>query len=361
MTAKKMKVISVREFSRRRDEIYYRMQKEQMEMLYEEYERHEHDESMGHMNEKFGGNGTSSGPTIVTHLEMDSAIYDRPYLLLDVREERDYHKSHLLQARSFPHMLLRRDQYHPEVYKFRNKEESMIVLYCDDEMISRDAAKMMVDRGIENVFVLTGGYIEFIHKYPHRVEGQMPDLPVSPNRAPSRKCRDKRERIDAVKESLRTGDRSRLDAIDERSEAGTGTGTGTSYDRHGNPVYRDEIDGRRPYSLSTARSPEVSDRLARALNEHKQQRSQDYDDYHSRHGGGGYSSHSSSGDLNSARLREHEERHGGGGYSARGSPSRSYHSRQGRDRDHDAYSEVSTKSVAESIMSKAMSRRGKGY
>ena len=59
MTAKKMKVISVREFSRRRDEIYYRIQREQLEMLYEEYERHENDESMGHMS--------SSGNGHVTH------------------------------------------------------------------------------------------------------------------------------------------------------------------------------------------------------------------------------------------------------------------------------------------------------
>ena len=164
LTQAKIKVITVREFSRRRDEIYYRLLPEQLNALYEEYEQHEYDqESMGHMERLSSSpdrsNNRSGGPTIITHDDSAKAIYDRPYLILDVRDESDYRHGHLLQARSFPHQLLRRDQLHPDVYSFKNKPEQFIIVYCDKEEISRDAAKMMVDRGIDNIFLLTGTYV----------------------------------------------------------------------------------------------------------------------------------------------------------------------------------------------------------
>ena len=84
MTAPKMKVVSVREFSRRREEIYYRVQREQMEMLYEEYDSRENDESMGHMSSSGGISalslGGDRGPTIVTHEDEAKPVYDRPYV-----------------------------------------------------------------------------------------------------------------------------------------------------------------------------------------------------------------------------------------------------------------------------------------
>lgn len=341
LTTKKVKVISVREFSRRRDEIFYRVQREQLEMLYTEYERSENEETMSRM-----GRSGDMGPTIVTHENESEAVYDRPYLLLDVRDARDYDDGHLLQARSFPHTMLRRDAHHPEIYQFRNKPEHMIILYCDadNETISRDAAKIMTDRGIDNVFLLTGGFKEMLHKFPHRVEGNMPELPVSPDRAPSRKCREKRQQLEALKDGLKSAaadSQYHRRSMDTISEAG-------SY----NPVYKDGTDngGRRLYSISTAGSPNVSDRVAKALLEQRSRysasREQDRD---------GYQNHSSTA-LNSARLREHD-RHEMDRYtnSARGSPDRrSYH------RDYDDRSEGG-RSVAGSVMSSAMRRRGRGY
>ncbi len=354
LTQAKVKVITVREFSRRRDEIYYRLQPEMLETLYMEYEhRDEIGESLGHM----GTQGNSGGPTIITHQEMARPIYDRPYLLLDVRDERDYASGHLLHARSFPHVLLRRDQLHPDIYSFRNKEERLIILYCDKEEVSRDAAKMMVDRGIDNIFLLTGGFHEFASKYSHRVEGEMPDLPVSPNRAPSRKHRQHRAELEAIKAGH--GSIHRLDTISE----------GGRYESNGNPVYKDEEGGRAPYSLSTARSPNVSERVAKALAEHRRER----EDVVSR---GDYmrqtpSDYSENG-LNSARLREHNRAqvHGHsnesqrGGYSARGSPQRSAFEGRG-DRERDARSEAgysthSTRSVADTVIDRAMRAKGKG-
>jgi len=368
MTAPKMKVVSVREFSRRREEIYYRVQREQMELLYEEYDSRENDESMGHMSTSGGiaslGMG-NRGPTIVTHTDEDKAVYDRPYLLVDVRDISAFQDGHLLQARSFPSHMLRRDAHHPEIFQFRNKPEHMIIVYCDTEgeVQSRECAKIMTDRGADNVFLLTGGFKEMVHKYPHRIEGNMPDLPVSPNRIASRKHREKRQQLEALKDGLRMDprDRARMEGISETA----------SYSSRANPAYKDEEAGRRPYSLSTARSPNVSDRVAKALSQQKEKhgynvsQGRDIGSYSHRTG-------DSSGALNSARLREHDRREMDD-HSARGSPSQRSVRGQGDygrgDRGHcddDGRSEGgctarSTRSVAESVMSKAMSRRGRGY
>ena len=69
---------------------------------------------------------------------------------------------------------MRRDQLHPEFYNFKNKEETLIIVYCDDERISADAAKLFVDRGTDNIFLLSGGLFEFGLEYPSFVEGDLP-------------------------------------------------------------------------------------------------------------------------------------------------------------------------------------------
>lgn len=170
LTVNKVKVLTARECSKRRDEIFYRISKNQLYELYNEYEA---DERETIADSQFGGH---SGPRIVTYSESSSPDYEKPYLIFDVREEPDYHDCHLLQARSFPFALLRRDQMHPDIYKFRNKEESLIIVYCDDERISREFAKTLVDRGIDNMFVLTGGIKDFVSSYPSFAEGNITDL-----------------------------------------------------------------------------------------------------------------------------------------------------------------------------------------
>jgi rhodanese-related sulfurtransferase len=91
--------------------------------------------------------GEHGSPKIVTYREDARSTYTKPYLLLDMREKSSYERGHLLQARSFPCTLLRRDQIPSELYGFRNQPGYLIILYCDDEKESREAAKTFVDRG----------------------------------------------------------------------------------------------------------------------------------------------------------------------------------------------------------------------
>ena len=172
MTVSKMRVVSSSEYARRRDEIFYRITRRQLSELYAEYEQDEY-ESIAETKE--GANGS---PHIVTYREDERSTYNKPYLILDIRDKFEYDKGHLLQARSFPFALLRRDQIPAELYSFKNKEEHLVIVYCDDERVSREAAKTFVDRGVDNIFLLTGGMLEFAVEFPFYIEGDVPsDLP----------------------------------------------------------------------------------------------------------------------------------------------------------------------------------------
>lgn len=174
VTVDKVKYVTAREYSRRREEIFYRITTKQLYELYNEYEGDERET----LAEAFGDG--IGGPRIVSHNEMAQPTYDRPYLILDVREPEHYRKSHLFNARNFPHSYLRRDQSPPELYSFRNKPGMLIIVYCDDERISRDTGKLLVDRGTDNIYLLSGGYDDFVADFPSYVEGDIPPLSKLP-------------------------------------------------------------------------------------------------------------------------------------------------------------------------------------
>ncbi len=166
LTVDKVKTVTAREFAKRRGEIFFRLTASQLYELYREYEQDEY--------ESIKDSATGVGGRIVTYNEEDEPTYNKPYLILDVREADVFRRSHLLQARSFPHAVLRRDQYHPDIYRFRNKSESLIIVYCDDERVSTAVAKDLVDRGTDNIYLLTGGINEFAVDFPSFIEGDIP-------------------------------------------------------------------------------------------------------------------------------------------------------------------------------------------
>lgn len=172
MTVDKVKFVTAREYSKRRDEIFFRINKAQLYELFNEYEADEY-ESIAETGK------TDNNLRIVTHSEASGPSYEKPYLILDVRESAAFNEYHLLQARTFPYTMLRRDQMHPEVYRFRNKPETLIIVCCEDEKISQDSAKILVDRGVDNVYLLTGGINEFAYDYPAFIEGRPPTPPKS--------------------------------------------------------------------------------------------------------------------------------------------------------------------------------------
>lgn len=177
LTMDKVKFVTAREYSKRREEIFFRVNKNQLYELLHEYEVDEY-ESITET--------TNNSLRIVSYSDTSGPVYEKPYLILDVRETDYFNQYHILQARSFPYTMLRRDQMHPEIFRFRNKPETLIIVCCDDEKISRETAKTLVDRGVDNVFLLTGGINEFAYEYPSFIEGEPPAPPKSPTKPPRR-------------------------------------------------------------------------------------------------------------------------------------------------------------------------------
>jgi len=166
-TVDKVKVVTLQQYVRRRQEAFCRVNPGQLRALLLEY-----DDEMRAQDavEEAGG----PGPLVVTHGSLDDAVYEKPFLLLDVRGECDSTLSGVIaHTRPFTHANLHQDKYFPELRRFKNLEGTLIVLYDDDERAGSAAsmATQLVERGWENVFVLTGGLAAFAEVCPEYIEG----------------------------------------------------------------------------------------------------------------------------------------------------------------------------------------------
>jgi len=83
----------------------------------------------------------------------------KPYLLVDVRDQSEYDQCHIITALSYPASNFSRtmNPFSPEMYQFRNVDGKIIILYDVDEFVATECAHKMAQRGFENVFVLSGG------------------------------------------------------------------------------------------------------------------------------------------------------------------------------------------------------------
>ncbi len=167
-----------------RDEPFYHINIGMLRDLLLEYETDRFENVCGYEDDLSVG-----GPRIISYGEDDDAIYDRPYLLLDVREAHEFAANHIYQARSFPEVLLNQDKSIAELRQYRDKEGSLIVIYAEKEREACRVAQRLAEKGYNNIFLLTGGISAFFRLCPEFIEG-VPDnswlRDVSPRRARKR-------------------------------------------------------------------------------------------------------------------------------------------------------------------------------
>jgi len=190
LTVDKVRTLSTKQYLKRKNEVFLRITPPQLYELFAEYEADGQEAIASRAAMGGGGSGgargggamggMAAGPLIVTHEEEELPCYERPYLILDVRPAEEFHDCHVLQARSFPAALLRQDRMLRELYDFRNREGSLIILYDASERLGEaaSAASLLVERGFDNTFVLTKGLVEFADRFPSYVEGRAPEKPV---------------------------------------------------------------------------------------------------------------------------------------------------------------------------------------
>ena len=86
-----------------------------------------------------------------------------PYLLLDIRDKDEYEKSHIKTALNYPIAMLSRsiNNESKELLEYKNQEGKIILIYDDDEKLATRAAATLVERGYDNLFMLSGGIYLF--------------------------------------------------------------------------------------------------------------------------------------------------------------------------------------------------------
>jgi hypothetical protein len=167
-TVDKVKVVTLQQYVRRRQEGFCRVNPGQLRALLLEYDDEMRAQDV--LEEEVGG----PGPLVVTHGSLDEAVYEKPFLLLDVRDEGDSTLTGVIaHTRPFTQAHLHQDKYFPELRRYKNLEGTLIVFYDEDEKagLASSMATQLVERGWENVFVLTGGVAAFVLVCPEYVEG----------------------------------------------------------------------------------------------------------------------------------------------------------------------------------------------
>ena len=92
----------------------------------------------------------------------------KPYLLLDVRDSDAFNQCHIIGATNFPSAMLSRAQnyFTKAVLDYVNKEGKIIIIYDEDERIAHACSTTMIERGVDNLFMLSGGMKVLYSKFP---------------------------------------------------------------------------------------------------------------------------------------------------------------------------------------------------
>ncbi|KAL7682241.1 putative Rhodanese-like domain-containing protein [Plasmopara halstedii] len=201
-TVNKVRLLSHKEFLKRRDETFRRITCSCLAELFNEYEdtgSASQPEMVAQMVENGNGelaikrvpasdnNNEILGPRIVTYEADEKEEYEAPYLVLDTRSKEEFANNRIYRSKSYPASYLNRDVLLPEMHQFKNQEAKLIVLYDLDDSTVAQTAHTLVQRGFDNVYVLTGGLINYADEFPDHIEGTpLPPKPVDPSKVSKR-------------------------------------------------------------------------------------------------------------------------------------------------------------------------------
>ena len=119
------------------------------------------------------------------------------FLLLDLRDPEEYDFWRIKEAINYPAANIGRDKIIPELYRFKNKSNKLIIIYMGDERKGTAAANLMAEKGYENVFLLSGGIDQFNEEFHSMVEGR--DVPKPKTMIAEEESKKKMEKSAAIK------------------------------------------------------------------------------------------------------------------------------------------------------------------
>ena len=107
-------------------------------------------------------------------------------LLLDLRDAVEFEKNRVRGATSYPAPMISRtmNPFSPEILEYSNQEpRKIIVIYAGNEKVAKTAGGLFFEKGVDNVFVLSGGIGAMWLECPDMIEGAAPAVTRPPTRS----------------------------------------------------------------------------------------------------------------------------------------------------------------------------------
>lgn len=121
--------------------------------------------------------GVSVGTAVTYATDMLGITANTTFLLLDLRDADEYAMWHIKESINFPAANIARDKTIPELYRFKNAVDKLIICYMNDERQGCQQATLLAEKGYENTFLLSGGIERFLEENTDLVEGRQVPVP----------------------------------------------------------------------------------------------------------------------------------------------------------------------------------------
>ena len=123
--------------------------------------------------------GVSQATAVTYATEMIGITAQTSFLLLDMRDADEYNLWRIKESVNFPAPNIARDKMIPELFRFKNQPDKLIVVYMFDERQGSQYAQQFTEKGFENLYLLSGGCEEFLEKFSDLCEGRQVPVPKS--------------------------------------------------------------------------------------------------------------------------------------------------------------------------------------
>ncbi|KAL5014489.1 hypothetical protein ScPMuIL_008759 [Solemya velum] len=139
-----------------------------------------------------------------------------PYLLLDLRDKDAYDQCHIITAKHYPIAMLSRSVNYEsqDMLKYKNQTGLIIIVYDEDERIANAGAATLVERGYDNLFLLSGGMKVAYRIFPEGFLTGTPSPNVTENQkiiGESKMANQEKFTLEDVDKLLMYSDRSMVD------------------------------------------------------------------------------------------------------------------------------------------------------
>jgi rhodanese-related sulfurtransferase len=209
----KVRALSTKEFLKRQSELFARLSVRELRDALDAEELREEDEDAERERERVAAaeqraREAARGPIGDAERDRNLALEraqrqqqadeSRRLLLLDLRSAAEFERCHVSGAASYAASNVSQDRFTPSMHRFKNRAGKMIVLYDEDEKLAPTCATALVQRGFDNVRVLTGGLRALGNKAGHLLSAPLPEElvehePLSPVETAAAR-RERRER-----------------------------------------------------------------------------------------------------------------------------------------------------------------------